>query len=77
VARLPSGRAIFVAPTIIQAPVEAMPRRVWSTSNLATAAPQIIRIGERATPGARTTLINGSSPALRPESGPKIIRIER
>jgi hypothetical protein len=79
VTRLPSGRTLFVPQSTVSysfAPGAAPP---WPTSNLAVAAPQIIRIGrpEPASRGERVTVINGSSAALRPETGPKIIRIER
>jgi hypothetical protein len=72
VSQLPSGRTIFVAPTIIG----SQPGRL---NNLNVAPPLITRIGEpRVTnAGSRVLSINGSSPELRPPSGPKIIRIER
>jgi hypothetical protein len=79
VGTLPSGRAVFAPQAVLSHGHRpgAAPR--WPTSNLSSAPPRIIVIGEREprNPGARVTVVNGSSPALRPESGPKIIRIER
>lgn len=80
VSQLPSGRTIFVpqsSVTWVYVPGAAPP---WPTTNLASAPPQVIRIGpssEAGRRGARVVVVNGSSPSLRPESGPKIIRIER
>jgi hypothetical protein len=78
----PGGRAFYAPSQILMVPVEAPlarhsfdPRR--QSDSAPPAPPRIISVDGRRTTQNRVTVINGSSPSLRPETGPKIIRIER
>jgi hypothetical protein len=78
----PAGRAFYAPSQVVLVPVEVPntrhsfdPRR---QSDIAPAAPpRTIRVDGTRPPQSRVTVVNGSSPSLRPDSGPKIIRIER